>query len=52
MFEWGSNRLVMQATLPIRMERTTVHEIETPFLRKRNMVVGVHIGMKGEIQHK
>jgi hypothetical protein len=42
----------MKETLPIRMERTTVYEIETPFVRKRNVVVGVHMGMKGEIPHK
>jgi len=42
----------MKETLPVRMERKTVYEIETPFIRNRNMVVGEHMGMKGEIPHK
>jgi len=34
------------------MERTTVYEIETHFIRKRNMVVGEYMEKKGEIPHK
>jgi len=50
--EWGSKCPVMQATLTITMDRTTVYKIESPFIRKRNMVVAVHMGMKGEIPQK